>query len=311
MKTLARPDLFLSLTLDKALSAQAAAVALSAERAHGATQFFIGIDGNDFSHDAGTLIEECSIMHVSEVMRTLIRRVDMLCADCMPLLVSGESGTGKELFIRYIAYRTGASKHTCVTLNCGTATCDFLERILSEDMAKMRASVNTGRENNGRGLIVFLKETHALPVRLQNKLLNLLQRQVAVTTFGGPPQASVRIIASMNIPGQPLRSGRDRIPGLQQAFGQGLIMLPPLRERREDILPLAEYFLHKYRCLSGGIACRLSPDACEALREHPWPGNVRMLENTLIRSLVLRTPGQELRTLLFPERAGQSAGMEN
>ena len=270
---------------------------------HTQSTFLTTADIRSVCQTTDTTVEECSIVHASQVMREHIKTIHELSRSDAPLLVSGENGTGKDLCIKYIAHTIGAAQYPCAFVNCGTVSITLLEKILFGEGLGTEKNEDSGETLAAQHAIVFLNEIADLPCRAQDRLIQFLRMQTAQES--SHPNRT-RIIASTNTSGYTSPVERHFNPDLQKAFGSGHIILPPLRERREDILPLATHFLAKYKYLSRGFPCTLSRKAENALLEHSWPGNVRMLENTLIRSLVLQDCGHVLHTLLFQEEAAHA-----
>jgi DNA-binding NtrC family response regulator len=207
------------------------------------------------------------------------------------ILVTGESGTGKELIARAI-HRQGVRRdRPFVAVNCAALPAELLE---SELFGHERGAF-TGAHARKLGKFevahtgtLFLDEVGALRLDLQPKLLRALQER-EIERVGGtrPIPVDVRIVAATNVDlRQAVAAGRFR-EDLYYRLHVVPIVVPPLRERRDDIPALARYFLARYAAQFGKTMRDLSPGALEALVRYEWPGNVRELENIIARSVAL------------------------
>ncbi len=229
------------------------------------------------------------------------------------VLIEGESGTGKQLMARAIHSMSDRKNRAFVQVNCTTLS----EQLLESDLFGHEKGAFTGatRQKKGRYELaengtLFLDEIGDLSASIQAKLLHILeygefQRVGGVNTL----KADVRIIAATN---KDLKNEVD-----EGCFREDLfyrlnvitIKIPPLRERSEDILLFAEYFLQKYNCIMKKNIERITPKAIEMLRSHHWPGNIRELENTIERAVVLAT-SEELDIDLFSALVGKPSEEE-
>jgi DNA-binding NtrC family response regulator len=245
----------------------------------------------------------------SPVFRQAIATVSAAAVSDAAVLVAGETGTGKELVARAVHYLSARAAEPFVAVNCGSLTDTLLE---DELFGHERGAFTDARQRRG-GLLaqaergtLFLDEIDTLTPRGQVALLRVLQDKV-YRPLGAEReyQAQVRFVAASN---QPLRAAVDAgtfRADLYYRVSVFTITLPPLRERREDVLPLAHHFLAKH-CPAGEPLPTISAEACEALTAFSWPGNVRELENAMIRAVRLcESPAIEIGHLQLP---GASAG---
>ncbi|WAE64207.1 sigma-54 dependent transcriptional regulator [Stutzerimonas sp. R40042] len=232
-----------------------------------------------------------SFVSCSQAGRRLLAMAQRVSPTRAPILITGETGTGKELMARYIHRFSASPDAPFVAVNCAAIPEQMLESILfghEKGAFTGAVSAQPGKFELANGGTLLLDEIGELPLGLQAKLLRVLQEQ-RVERLGGRREIelNVRIIAATN---------RD----LQQEVAEGrfradlmfrLDVLPlhisPLRERKEDVLPLARRFISKYAPQEAHDEL-LTEDACRALLQHDWPGNARELENTVQRALVLR-----------------------
>jgi len=230
------------------------------------------------------------------------------------ILVTGESGTGKELVARTIHYNSPREAKPFLAINCGALTEELLE---SELFGHVKGAF-TGAVAHKIGLFeaagggtVFLDEVAEMSPRLQVKLLRFLQDH-SVRRVGGTEDSvvNVRIIAATN---QDLRqlihTGAFR-EDLYYRLNVISIEMPPLRDRPEDIPPLAAYFLAFYAARAGRPPLALAPEALEILIAYRWPGNVRELENVLERAVALATADVVQAEALPPELTEAAAEVQ-
>jgi two-component system response regulator PilR (NtrC family) len=236
-------------------------------------------------------------------MVELYKLISRVAAVDSTALIVGESGTGKELVARTIHSNSARAAKPFMAINCGAIPEELLE---SELFGHVRGSFTgaiahkVGLLEVARGGTVFLDEVAETSPRLQVKLLRFLQDHIFRRVGGTDDiEVDVRMMAATN------KDLRQLI--LQGTFREDLyyrlnvipVEIPPLRERREDILVLAENFLLFYAARAGRPAMEVSPEAMEILMNHSWPGNVRELENAIERAVALAA-GDEVRVENLP-----------
>jgi DNA-binding NtrC family response regulator len=233
-------------------------------------------------------VEFRNIIGISPAMEqvfTVVRRV----ADTeATVLITGESGTGKELVARAIHGTSSRHNSPFVAVNCAAIPKDLLE---SELFGHVRGAFTSAvRDNPGKfkladGGTIFLDEVGDLPVGLQPKLLRVLQEKT-VEPLGGnvSHKLNVRVLAATNADLEKAISAGNFREDLYYRIAVIPIHLPPLRERREDIPLLVRHFAAK----RGGEGVVLAKDAIDAMQRYSWPGNIRELENTVERLLIMR-----------------------
>ncbi|NPB09819.1 MAG: sigma-54-dependent Fis family transcriptional regulator [Thermodesulfobacteria bacterium] len=244
--------------------------------------------------------EELGIIGDSPVMKKLFELVERVAKSDVTVLIRGESGTGKELIARAIHRLSDRRHRDLITVNCPALP----EHILESELFGYVKGAFTGANTDKMGLFqvangstIFLDEIGDIPLSIQTKLLRVLQEK-EIRPLGSTKTVpvDVRVIASTN---QDLEAKIT-----EGAFREDLfyrlnvvtILVPPLRERGEDIILLARYFLQKYSEKYGRKGLEFSPEALEFLLEQPWKGNVRELEN-LIKRAVLLAPGERITPL--------------
>ncbi|WP_097460321.1 sigma-54-dependent transcriptional regulator [Mangrovitalea sediminis] len=225
---------------------------------------------------------------VSQRLFQLAKRV----AGCdSTVMISGESGTGKEVLARYIHQHSSRAEAPFVAINCAAIPENMLEAILfgHEKGAFTGAYASSpGKFEQANGGTILLDEVSEMDLGLQAKLLRVLQER-EVERVGGRRTIAldVRVLATTNRDLRDyVRAGRFR-EDLYYRLSVFPLQWQPLRERRRDILPLAEYLLRKHSRKMKLSGITFDVDAREALLMHPWPGNVRELDNAIQRALVL------------------------
>ncbi len=253
------------------------------------------------------------IVGSSERMQEVFNLVRKISATESTVLILGESGTGKELVARAIHYNSHRSEGRFVSINCGAIP----ETLLESELFGHRRGSFTGavRDKEGlfsvaRGGSFFLDEIGEMPGSIQVKLLRALEQREIVPVGGtSPVKVDTRVIAASNKDlEKEVAEGRFR-PDLFYRINVIPIVLPPLRERREDIPLLVEHFLTKWCERTGKRRKGVVPEAMNALVQYQWPGNVRELENLIQRAVTL-----EERDVIgldaFPDKLRVSVGAE-
>ncbi len=244
------------------------------------------------------------IVFASKKMQEVIDQTNILGSNDVPVLIVGETGTGKELFARLIHQTSQRRDKAFISLNCSALPTTLIESTLFGTVK----GAFTGAENRqgylelANGGTLFLDELNAMPLEMQSKLLRFLQEKTYWSLGGNKEKyADVRIVAAMNeSPAELLKSGKMR-SDLFYRLNVGLIKLPALRERQEDIPVLARYFIDKHKTDVNIVITGISEHALQQLMSAPWPGNVRMLENAIVRSMVLQNEPGELQKIILDE----------
>jgi two-component system nitrogen regulation response regulator GlnG len=213
-----------------------------------------------------------------------------VAATDLTVLIRGESGTGKELIARAIHANSRRHQHPMVAVNCAAIPRELLEsELFGHEKGAFTGAVaaRRGRFEQADGGTLFLDEIGDMDVALQTKILRVLQER-QVERLGGERliPVDVRIIAATNQDLDAAVARRAFREDLFYRLNVVVIHVPPLRDRREDIPPLAEHFLKQFAAEQGGEPKVLSAEALERLVQHRWPGNVRELENVVKRACV-------------------------
>ncbi len=229
----------------------------------------------------------------SPKMRKVLDLVAQVAPTRSTVLIQGESGTGKELIARAIHFMSPrAETGQFVAVNCSNVSPELLESDLFGHLKGAftgAIAAKKGRFEIADGGSIFLDEIGNISLDIQAKLLRVLQER-EFTPVGDTTtrRVDVRIIAATNIDlKKAVSEGRFR-EDLFYRLNVITIHLPPLRERKEDILPLVQHFIRKFSAENNrNISTEVDPDVLRALEEYPWPGNVRELENVIERAVVI------------------------
>ncbi|HXZ35239.1 MAG TPA: sigma-54 dependent transcriptional regulator [Thermodesulfobacteriota bacterium] len=232
-----------------------------------------------------------SIVGNHPAMQKIIQLISQVAGTKATVLVQGESGTGKEIIARAIHYQSDRASKPFVVINCAAIPSNLLEsELFGHEKGAFTGAIKTkkGRLELADQGTLFLDEIGEMPKELQVKILRVLEEQ-KFQRVGGTEDVEVdnRIIAATNKDlKQAVEAGAFR-DDLFYRLNVITISIPPLRERKEDIPLLVDYFLEKHRKIFKSRATGVSDEALKLLAEYPWPGNVRELENTLVRAMIL------------------------
>jgi DNA-binding NtrC family response regulator len=231
------------------------------------------------------------IVGKSGKMRDAVEIMQKVSASSATVLVMGESGTGKELVARAIHYNSPRRSRSFTALNCASIP----ENLFESELFGYEPGAFTGAASRRIGLFeatnggtLFLDEIGDLPQMMQSKLLRVLQDK-EIRRLGGkdPIKIDVRIITATNKDlEKELAKGNFR-EDLYYRLKVVTIALPPLRERKEDIPDLADFFMRKYSGEFGKRVRQIEPAAVRALGEYNWPGNIRQLESAIERAVLM------------------------
>lgn len=249
-----------------------------------------------------TTAEMPEIIAESVQMKEVLRLVQRVARAETSVLITGESGTGKELIAQALHRLSPRAASTFIDLNCAA----LQDSLLESELFGHEAGAFSGARARKLGLFeiadggtLFLDEVMEMPLPLQSKLLRALETR-SFFRVGGvrKVEVNVRVVAATNRrPEQAVAEGVFR-PDLLYRINSFEINIPPLRERREDIEPLARHLLQK---IAGERAPELAPQAVEALKSYHWLGNVRQLRNCLERAVLLADNGRITTRELPPE----------
>ena len=234
-----------------------------------------------------------NLVGTSAKFRALLDNVDLVAPVDSAVLIQGETGTGKEVIARAIHEVSPRRRNRFVALNCAAIPSALLE----SELFGYEKGAFTGAANQTIGRFqvadrgtLFLDEIGDLPLELQPKLLRVLQEKQFERLGGNQTlQIDVRVIAATNQDlGQMVRERRFRAD-LYYRLNVFPMTLPPLRERRDDIALLTEYFVRKFAGQQGKVVATIPRDVMAALEHYDWPGNIRELQNVIERGVIMTT----------------------
>jgi DNA-binding NtrC family response regulator len=251
----------------------------------------------------------------SDIMENVFRLVERVAPARSTVLITGESGTGKELVAKAIHEASPRTENPFVVVNCSNIPSELLE---SELFGHTKGAF-TGAVAAKKGLFevadtgsIFLDEIGDLRPEIQVRLLRVIQER-EFTPLGDttPVKVDVRIIAATNVDlKEAVKNGTFR-EDLYYRLSVVPIELPPLRERREDILPLSQFFIKKYAEENGRpISENIAPDVLSLLENYYYPGNVRELENIIERAVVIAQTNELTVECLRPEVSDPNSAMD-
>jgi DNA-binding NtrC family response regulator len=243
------------------------------------------------------LSDYAGIIGKSPKMQEVYRLIDKVAPTSSTVLIIGGSGTGKELVASAIHYQSPRKDRRFIAVDCGTLSTN----LLASDLFGYVKGAFTGASQDKKGLFetadggtIFLDEIGNIDVQMQNKLLRVIQEQTFIPIGGtDAKKVDVRMIFATNCDlKEMVEDGRFR-EDLYYRLYVFPIMLPTLRERKEDIPKLAYHFLERFNAKNKRKIKKLSDKVLEILFNYEWPGNVRQLENTIERMAIL-TEGDEI-----------------
>ncbi len=248
-------------------------------------------ENSNLRHEFGLRFGAQTIIGGSAAVQGVVDMIERVAPSRANVLVTGESGTGKELVARAIHARSTRAQGPFVAINCAALTSTLLEsELFGHEKGAFTGALRThrGKFEEADGGTIFLDEIGEVDNAFQTKLLRVLQEGTFERVGGNSTlRVDARIVAATNKNlKDEVAAGRFR-EDLYYRLNVVPIHIPPLRERREDIRELAQHFLLKHARESGGATKLLSADAVEMLRSAPWRGNVRELENTIERAVIL------------------------
>jgi two-component system response regulator HydG len=250
------------------------------------------------------------IVGQSPALRSTLDIIRQAAPSSATVLLLGESGTGKELFARALHEHSTRAQAPFVPINCAAIPDTILEsELFGYERGAFTGAVarKEGRIERAQGGTLFLDEIGELSLGVQVKLLRFLQ-EGEIERLGGtsPVKVDSRVVAATNRDlASAVQSGKFR-EDLYYRLNVIQVILPPLRERLEDIPLLADHFVGKYAAKNGKQFSGITPSALEALEAYPWPGNVRELEHAIERAVVLSS-GSEIDIDALPQPVLQAA----
>src|SRR5690606_1711077 len=224
-------------------------------------------------------------------MKQVIQLADQIAASDASIMITGESGVGKEVLARYVHKKSKRKDKPFIAVNCAAIPENLLEsELFGHEKGAFTGAVarRIGKFEEADGGTLLLDEISEMDLRLQSKLLRALQERVIDRVGGAKPvPVNIRVLATSNRDlSQMVRSGEFR-EDLLYRLNVVNLRIPPLRERKDDIAALSQFFIDKYARSNGRPARKLSTEAMQQVMAHAWPGNVRELENAMHRAVLL------------------------
>ena len=245
-------------------------------------------------------------------MRTVVAMGERGARANIPILITGESGVGKEVIARAIQGASERSDKPFITVNCGAIAENLVESILFGHEKGSFTGANSkhlGKFQEAHTGTLFLDEVGELPLEMQVKLLRVLQ-EGEVDPIGSKRTVpvDVRIVSATNRDlSEAVKAGTFR-EDLYYRLNVFPIAVPPLRERREDIAALVEHFIKRFNVQEKMDVVGVDSDTIDLLKNYEWQGNVRQLENTIFRAMIL-SDGHKLKPQDFPQISGLAPTM--
>jgi DNA-binding NtrC family response regulator len=227
----------------------------------------------------------------SAEMQDVVRTIERIAPNDVTILITGESGTGKEVIADLTHAMSSRSKGKIIKINCAALPRELIESELFGSVKGAFTGAHTDREGlfrQAEGGTLFLDEISEMPIDTQSKLLRVLQDQ-EVRPVGGKTsyKTNCRLIAATNRnPEEAIKDGKLR-EDLFYRISAISVNLPSLRERRDDIMPLANAFLKRFSGQANRPLRGFTPAAIDRLTNFDWPGNVRQLQNEIQRAVLL------------------------
>ena len=234
-------------------------------------------------------------------MREIEHQATLVARSDIPVLILGESGTGKEILALFTHKMSRRNSKMFLKVNCAAMPGDLLEsELFGYEQGAFTGAVKTkpGKFELCDGGTIFLDEIGEMPVGLQAKLLQVLQ-DGTFSRLGSRSsmRTNVRVIAATNVNMKKAMAEKNFREDLYYRLNGISLLLPPLRDRLEELPLLAEYFIRKGSARYHLEPLALTPALLHALCRHPWPGNLRELENVINRYLILRDEGATIEEL--------------
>lgn len=256
--------------------------------------------------------ETQSVIHGSEAMRRTLALAEQIAPSDASVLITGESGTGKEVIARYIHKKSQRAGKPFIAVNCAAIPANLMEsELFGHEKGAFTGALSRrlGKFEEANGGTLLLDEISEMDIGLQAKLLRAIQEREIDRVGGSKPiKVNIRILATSNRDLEAeVKKGTFR-EDLYFRLNVISLPLPSLKNRLDDIPPLAEYFVEKYSKANGLPTRRLTGEALVKLRSHHWQGNVRELENIIHRA-VLMAQGNAIdeNAIMLPASAGVQA----
>lgn len=240
--------------------------------------------------------DQTAMIGTSPAMQAVVKLADKIAPSEATVLITGESGTGKEVMSRYIHQKSKRKDKPFIALNCAAIPENLLEsELFGHEKGAFTGAVarRLGKFEEAAGGTLLLDEISEMHPLLQAKLLRAIQeREITRVGSNETVKVDVRILATSNRNLQDAVQKGEFREDLYFRLNVVNLALPPLRDRRDDILPLATFFADKYADANGVPRKSLSPAARDRILAYPWRGNIRELENTMHRAILIALEDQ-------------------
>lgn len=251
--------------------------------------------------------DQKSMIYRDPVMTKVIAMADQVANSDASILITGESGTGKEVMARHVHEQSSRANKIFISVNCAAIPENLLEsELFGHEKGAFTGALHRriGKFEEANGGTLLLDEISEMDVRLQAKLLRALQERIIDRVGGSKPvPVDIRIIATSNRNlAEAVKEGTFR-EDLLYRLNVVNLTIPPLRERKEDIIALANHFVQKYTEANGLPAKTLTEETVNTLLANEWQGNVRELENTIHRAVLLSNGAEILPDVIRPPEA--------
>jgi two-component system response regulator FlrC len=274
----------------------------------------LGRDGVGFSEIGSGKGDDRPIVAKSDIMVKLLTLAKNLAPSSATVLLQGESGTGKEVLARFIHNNSPRKDGPFIAVNCAGLPESLLEsELFGHEKGAFTGAINRkpGKFDLADGGTLLLDEISEMDISIQAKLLRALQEGEIDPVGGkGPHKIDVRVIATTN---RKLKAWVDEgkfRADLYYRLNVMPIFIPSLKDRKDDILPLTRFFMEKYGKQNGKAIKAIEEEALEALYSHEWPGNIRELENTIARAVLMARGDSIVAGDIFMDESGFMAALE-
>ncbi len=242
-------------------------------------------------HQMSLSVRATALVFEDPKSSALLRRIELVAPSEANILIIGETGTGKELIARHVHQLSKRSEGPFIAVNC----CALTDSLIESELFGHEKGAFTGAFSSKEGWFeaanggtLFLDEIGDLPLSIQVKLLRVLQeREVVRVGSRKPVPINVRLVAATNVHLEDAVAASRFREDLYFRLSVAVLELPPLRSRPGDILPLARHFLNLYTHRLGTPKAHLAPATESTLLAHPWPGNIRELENVIHHAVLV------------------------